>query len=56
MNVKYRIISGSIELDTKLPLHIDVFPVSKDLITLINPFFFFSLIESSRNGGYFLTE
>ncbi|CAF3697659.1 unnamed protein product [Adineta steineri] len=26
MNVKYRIISGSIDLENKLPLHIDVFP------------------------------
>ena len=31
MNIKYRIINGSIELANQLPLHIDVFPVRKFL-------------------------
>lgn len=54
MDVKYRIISGSIELDVKQPLHIDVFPVRnkyfKFFLILLLPF----ILESYRNGRSFL--
>lgn len=31
MSIKYRITSGLIELENKQPLHVDVFPVRKQI-------------------------
>lgn len=48
MNVKYRIISGSIELENKQPLHIDVFPVRNNLKIKYFIHDFLSLFLSNR--------